>query len=107
VVFVMVVLALGLTTVLRPNPSAATEGAEAPAASVGSESPYGIGVDPARRWENDPMALEAVQAPVVLVEHADFPCPFCGVLSGCAPATFDEAEVESSRRELVDDERDR
>ncbi|TFD75611.1 DsbA family protein [Cryobacterium fucosi] len=35
--------------------------------------------DLARRIAGDPTALGEVTAPVVLVEYADFRCPFCGV----------------------------
>ncbi|MEV8254180.1 DsbA family protein [Rhodoglobus sp. NPDC076762] len=38
-------------------------------------------VELARRIADDPTALGAVDAPVVLVEYADYRCPFCGVLS--------------------------
>lgn len=34
-----------------------------------------------RRIENDPMAIGAVDAPVVLSEWVDFRCPFCAVFS--------------------------
>lgn len=39
----------------------------------------GIGVDLSRRIEGDPMALGAVDAPVVMVEYADYRCPYCSL----------------------------
>lgn len=32
-----------------------------------------------RRQANDPLALGAVDAPVVMIEYSDYRCPFCGV----------------------------
>src|SRR5699024_10549139 len=38
-------------------------------------------LDMSRRDEADPLAMGAVDAPVVMVEYADFRCPFCGVFA--------------------------
>ncbi len=35
--------------------------------------------DLSRRIDGDPTALGAVDAPVVLIEYADYRCPFCGI----------------------------
>lgn len=40
--------------------------------------PFG---DLARRVEGDPFAIGAVDAPIVMVEFADYRCPFCAVFS--------------------------
>lgn len=48
---------------------------EAPPELVASEQEVGI----VRRDENDYTALGDVDAPLVVVEYADYRCPFCGV----------------------------
>ena len=51
----------------------------------------GLGIDLARRLEADPMALGAVDAPVVIVEYADYRCPFCSLFEQrTLPALIEE-----------------
>ncbi len=49
--------------------------------SRSTESPAGGKLDMARRIPGDPMSIGRPDAPVVLVEYADFRCPFCGLFS--------------------------
>ncbi len=82
-----VALVLVLASVARPTgggqalqaPNRAESGE--PAASVSPPQNQGIGVDLSRRVAGDPFAKGAVDAPVVLIEYADFRCPFCGVFA--------------------------
>lgn len=39
----------------------------------------GIGVDLSRRIEGDPMSIGKVDAPVVIIEYADYRCPYCSL----------------------------
>ena len=51
----------------------------------------GTGSELAKRDPNDPLAIGDVDAPVVLVEWADFRCPFCAVVTNqTLPTIFDE-----------------
>ncbi len=52
---------------------------ETGAADAASQSVDELGLS--RRIEGDAMAMGAVDAPVVMIEYADFRCPFCGVFA--------------------------
>ncbi|MGC0366516.1 protein-disulfide isomerase [Rhodococcus sp. 27YEA15] len=51
--------------------------------------------DPGRRIADDMTALGAVDAPVVIVEYADYRCPFCGV--------FDRNTLPTIVADYIDD----
>ncbi|MBH0108665.1 thioredoxin domain-containing protein [Salinibacterium sp. NG22] len=75
--------ALALLTVAFVAGAQANSGSSTPQAlpSVSAEEGSEPTIDLARRIEGDPTAMGAIDAPVVLVEYADYRCPFCGVLS--------------------------
>lgn len=67
-------------------PATSADPTPAPAASVvdsGGQKATKVGPlgDLARRQANDPMAMGAVDAPVVMVMFADYRCPFCAQFS--------------------------
>ena len=79
-----------------PTPTAsetAAGGQEAPEASATpSENPF----EPLfRRQDGDPFALGAVDAPVVIIEYADFTCRYCGVFAVETLPTLLEEYVEA------------
>ncbi|WP_019482549.1 DsbA family protein [Arthrobacter sp. TB 23] len=55
----------------------AQAGQETQSSSGSSET----GLDVARRIADDPTALGDVDAPVVMIEYADYRCPFCGLFA--------------------------
>ncbi|MHB1235294.1 MAG: DsbA family protein [Microbacteriaceae bacterium] len=55
---------------------------KAPTVASQSSPPASPAVpDLARRVPNDPLALGSVSAPVVMIEYADFRCPFCAAFN--------------------------
>lgn len=98
--FAAVAVALGAGTVIGSSFSGDREpdSATAPTGGAAAETPTASGEprDPAaqdaavdenpyavlaRLEEGDPMALGSVDAPVVIIEYADFTCRYCGVFA--------------------------
>lgn len=73
---VVALLGVGLVWVVT---SGGPPSRESTATSSTQAQQQGIGVDLSRREASDPRAIGDVDAPVVLIEYADFRCPFCGV----------------------------
>ncbi|MDN5759410.1 MAG: DsbA family protein, partial [Tomitella sp.] len=70
------------------SPASSTAGSERSGDTPGKTGPLG---DLATRIEGDPLALGSVDAPVVLVEFADYRCSFCAKFSrDIAPDLIDE-----------------
>lgn len=95
----LLVLVAGVVGVGVAAQQPADQGAMSPGSS--SSNPAEAGGEPefdlSRRIEGDPTAIGAVDAPVVLVEYADFRCPFCGVYArDTMPQLIDEY-VESGQ----------
>lgn len=69
----------------KPSPEATTTiTVSAPADQPSTSSPEpsgqsGIGVDMARRIADDPTSIGAADAPVVMIQYADYRCPFCSL----------------------------
>lgn len=64
---------------------------DAGSGSAESGTGSGTGSELAKRDPDDPLAIGDVDAPVVLVEWADFRCPFCAVVTNqTLPTIFDE-----------------
>ncbi|WP_346924692.1 DsbA family protein [uncultured Arthrobacter sp.] len=61
--------------------AAAQKGADKQRQSQDATSPAGEKLDMSRRVAGDPTAIGSADAPVVLVEYADYRCPFCGLFS--------------------------
>jgi protein-disulfide isomerase len=80
------------TSVAVPPPAAATT---PPPAPTTEEAPPSSLADLVRRDPADPAALGAVDAPVVLIEYADFRCKYC--------ALFAEETLPALVEQYVDD----
>lgn len=60
------------TVTVTANPTNPTE-------PTAPNTTAGLGIDMARRIADDPTAIGATDAPVVIVEYADYRCPFCSL----------------------------
>jgi protein-disulfide isomerase len=80
------------------EPAAAPDPAGEPAPDTAADQPAGEAPDLSsveRRDEGDPYAMGDVDAPVVMVEYADFQCPFCGVFARDTHPTLEERYVDT------------
>lgn len=73
--------------------AATADTTQTPAADA-SGSGSGAGSEIATRDPDDPLAIGDVDAPVVLVEWADFRCPYCAVVTNQTLPTIFEEYVE-------------
>ena len=72
----------GGTSMTSSTAATATEAATQQAADSSQKAEQEAGIAKlARRQENDPMAKGRVDAPVVMIEYADYRCPFCAVFA--------------------------
>lgn len=78
-------------------PTAPAEGSGA-AETQPEQSPPAL-PDLSRRIEGDPTAMGAVDAPVVMIEYADYRCPFCSVFArDTLPALVEEYVADGRLR---------
>jgi protein-disulfide isomerase len=80
------------------EPAAAPDATSEPAPDAAGDPPSGEAPDLSfveRRVEDDPYAMGDVDAPVVMVEYADFQCPFCGVFARDTHPTLEERYVDA------------
>ncbi|RXZ48739.1 disulfide bond formation protein [Agromyces fucosus] len=88
----VVVIAQSVPNAGQAAAGGATQTPAAGEAGAGENtSGSGTGSELAKRDPNDPLAIGDVDAPIVLVEWADFRCPFCAVVTNqTLPTIFDE-----------------
>jgi protein-disulfide isomerase len=78
VVAVALFVVVGVTSQGRSNTAQSTAAGSGTATASNSAPPA---LELARRIAGDPTALGALKAPVVLIEYADYRCPFCGIFA--------------------------
>jgi len=78
VIAVVLFVVVGVTSQTRSNQAQSTARGSGTATGGSSALPA---LDLARRIAGDPTALGDLKAPVVLIEYADYRCPFCGIFA--------------------------
>jgi protein-disulfide isomerase len=94
VVAVLAVLTAG-GSADRPDPAARPEAMPSTQAARPGQDELPAGL--ARRKPNDPLALGRVDAPVVLIEWAEFQCPFCGRFARDTQPTLVKKYVDTGK----------
>lgn len=89
-VSVLLILLIGIIASRGGASQEASTTTTAPGQSAAEEP-----LDLSRRAAGDPTALGEVDAPVVLIEYADYRCPFCGLFSRETLPPLVEKYVES------------